>query len=240
MAAPLGEGARPAHPWRRALALGTVMLLGTACMSPSARADSGSLPVYDGTMIFPAIQSPSDPEDYSWEVELAEDQGMELVNETTIGVFYLEGHHPAFSISAEAAHDADGTSVPTSLSVAAANVFTLTVHHRAGNPAAGGAPFVYPVTAGAGFQNGSQPVVIENSPTGRGRRRRSQACVVPRLEGDSLPVARRQLRRNRCTVGTVRKARQADRRKSGKVIGQSPRPGAIRKHGAAVDLTIGK
>jgi hypothetical protein len=204
------------------------------------------LPVYDGTMVFPAIQSPSDPEDYSWEVELAEDQGMELVNETTIGVFYLEDHHPAFSISAEAAHDADGTSVPTSLSVAAANVFTLTVHHRAGNPAAGGAPFVYPVTAGAGFQNGSQPVVIEMPPTereerdARGRRRRSQACVVPRLEGDSLSAARKQLRRNRCTVGTVRKARQADRRKSGKVIAQSPRPGAIRKHGAAVDLTIGK
>lgn len=234
------EGASPGH-WRgRALALGVVSLGILVCVAPVVPADADPLPVYDGTMIFPAIQSPSDPEDYSWEVELAEDQGMELVDERTIEVFYLEGHLQAFSIVAEAAHDANGTSVPTSLGIAAANVFTLTVHHRAGNPAAGGAPFVYPVNAGVGFENAFQPPIIEIPPTERQRRRRSRACVVPRLKGDSLPVARKQLKRNRCTVGTVRKARQADRRKSGKVIAQSPRPGAIRKHGTAVDLTVGK
>lgn len=232
-------GERPERWGARAFALGAILSLAVlAFASSSAQADSGAVPVYDGSMTFPPIQGPSDPEDYSWEVELAEDQGMELVGEAKIDVFYLEGHVLAFSISAEAAHDANGASVPTSLSVAAANVFTLTVHHRAGNPAAGGAPFAYPVTAGAGFQNGSQPAVIET--TGRGAPAARRRCVVPHLKGDSLPVARKRLKRNRCTVGAVREARHAGRGKTGKVIAQSPRPGAIRKRGAAVDLTVGR
>jgi hypothetical protein len=226
-----------AGPGRRALALSAVALLGfLACASGSARADGGNLPVYDGTMVFPTIQGFSDPEDYSWEVELAEDQGMELIDEKTIGVFDLEDHQLVFSILAEAAHDANGTSVPTSLSISSANVFTLTVHHRAGNPAAGGAPFAYPVNAGVGWENAFQPAVIEMPPSGR----RSRACVVPRLKGDSLPAAKKQLRKSRCTLGKVRGARRAGRGKSGKVVAQSPRPGAVRKRGAAVDLTIGR
>ena len=54
--------------------------------------------------------------------------------------------------------------MPTSLSVSEEKIVTLTVHHREGNPAAGGAPFDYPVIAGAGWEGGTEPVIVKGPP----------------------------------------------------------------------------
>jgi hypothetical protein len=213
------------------------MIFALAFAPSSALADGSPPPVYDGIMSFPAIYSPSDPEDYSWQVELGEGQEMELVDEKTIEVFYVEGHQHAFSIFAEAAHDTDGATVPTSLSIPEGNVFTLTVHHRAGNPAADGALFHYPINAGPALEVGFRPPVILGAPTELKRERSTSRCVVPRLRGRSLPAARRLLRRSGCSLGVVRRIRK-NTTGSPKVVTQRPKPGVTRHRGAIVNLTL--
>jgi hypothetical protein len=130
----------------------------------AARASDPAIPPYDGAMGFPMINGPADPEEFSWEVVLGEGQGLESIDDQHAQVYYTKGHHPAFGISAVAAHDADGSSVPTSLSVSGGDVITLTVHHRAGDPAKGGAPFDYPIVAGSGWEGGFQTVVVSGPP----------------------------------------------------------------------------
>jgi hypothetical protein len=125
---------------------------------------TASLPPYDGIMEFPAIHSPFDPEEFSWEVHLGAEQELRQLDDQHAAVFYEDGVE-AMQITPELAHDATGASVPTSLAVSEPNVLTLIVHHRAGNPAAGGAPFDYPIIAGAGWEGGiPQPIVIKGPP----------------------------------------------------------------------------
>jgi beta-lactam-binding protein with PASTA domain len=62
---------------------------------------------------------------------------------------------------------------------------------------------------------------------------------VPRLIGLRLGVAKRRIRRARCRVGTVRRVRTR-RALRGRVVGQSPRPGAIRRVGFRVNLRVGR
>jgi Tol biopolymer transport system component len=62
-------------------------------------------------------------------------------------------------------------------------------------------------------------------------------CVVPRVIGLRLAVARKRIGRANCLVGRVRRARS---RKAGKVLSQSPRAGSVRTRGAKVNLVVGK
>jgi hypothetical protein len=62
-------------------------------------------------------------------------------------------------------------------------------------------------------------------------------CVVPRLIGMRLARAKSRIRRARCSVGRVRRARS---RKVGKVIGQSPRAGSVRPRGHPVRFVVGR
>jgi hypothetical protein len=207
-------------------------------------------------MDFPAIHGPSDPEEYSWEVTLGPGEQLKSVDGQHAEVYYEDGT-VAFVITVEPAHDAVGAAVPTSLGVSEGDVITLVVHHRAGNPAAGGAPFVYPVVAGEGGQNGTGTVVVTGPPDEeqvreeheRAAREEREAqprtgqavergCVVPRLTGDSLKVSRRMLRAAGCTIGRLRKRRNATAA-TGKVIRQSPRPGAVLPRAASIELTLG-
>lgn len=66
-------------------------------------------------------------------------------------------------LAAEEAHDAVGTDVPTTLTKTGGDVVTLSVHFLEGNPAAGGAPFEYPIVGGAGWPGGfhTEHVTIE-------------------------------------------------------------------------------
>jgi len=125
---------------------------------------SAAPPPYTGDMSFPAINGAADPEEYSWEVQLGPEQALEQLDDQHAQVYYEHEHQPAFTITAEPAHDAFGISVPTTLTVSEETIITLTVHHRDGNPAAGGEPFAYPVSAGPGWEPGSAPVVITGPP----------------------------------------------------------------------------
>jgi hypothetical protein len=118
-------------------------------------------------MSFPTIAGSTDPEEFSGEVVLSEGQELEAIDDQHAEVFYTDGPHPGLGISAEAAHDANGSNVPTTLSVSDGNVITLTVHHRAGDPAQDGAPFDYPITAGQGWNGDYQTVIVAGPPAER-------------------------------------------------------------------------
>src|SRR5262245_2376312 len=64
-------------------------------------------------------------------------------------------------------------------------------------------------------------------------------CVVPRVIGMRLAVARNRIARANCLVGSVRRARAAQKR-AGKVIAQSPKAGAVRPRAAKVSLVVGR
>jgi Tol biopolymer transport system component len=64
-------------------------------------------------------------------------------------------------------------------------------------------------------------------------------CIVPRVIGMRIAVARNRIARAKCTVGRVRRAR-AGARRAGKVIRQSPKAGAVRARGAKVSLVVGR
>lgn len=240
--------------------IGICTLLGVLVIGPaSASADPPGLPVFDGAMTFAEIQGPSNPEEYSWEVILGEGQALELVDEQHAEVYYTEDHHPAYEITAESAHAADGSSVPTSLMVSGEDILTLVVHHHAGNPTAGGAPFVYPVVAGPGWEGGFEPVVIVGPPDEQelreaqeriarekqealerewAKEKVSSGCLVPRLKGKSLKASKKLLRDDECLIGAVRRQKGVTS-KAGKVVMQSPKPGALMAPWTTVKVTLG-
>lgn len=160
----------------------------------------------DGAMQFQAIQGPDGPEEFVWEVNLHEGQELRQIDDRHAGVYYTDpGETLAFSIAAVDAHDAVGATVPTTIAVTQPNLVTLTVHHRAGNPEAGGAPFTYPITAGVGWEGGFHTVFIavpvaEAAPTPR--------CTVPDLSGRTLRASRKLLHRAKCKLGAVRGERE--------------------------------
>lgn len=145
---------------------------GVACVcavlagSASALADSSTLPVYTGGMAFPAIHESSGPEDFSWRVPLEDDQELQQIDDRHAVVVYSSTDITALGITAAAAHDADGTGVPTSLVVSEGDVITLVVHHRSGNPATGN-PFMYPVMSGEGWESGSSTTDVVIPPAER-------------------------------------------------------------------------
>jgi hypothetical protein len=66
----------------------------------------------------------------------------------------------------------------------------------------------------------------------------SRTCRVPRVIGKKLPVARTAIRRARCAVGRVRRARS--RRPKGRVVGQTPRAGRRVRAGTRVNLVVSR
>jgi hypothetical protein len=193
--------------WASALAL--------ACWAlPAAAVAAEPCPPFDGAMSFQNIQGPDDPEDYCWEVNLAENQELRQINDQEAEVFYTDPEHHAFSIVAGRAHDAVGTDVPTTLLVVQPNVIVFTVHHRAGNSAAGGSPFDYPVIAGEGWEGGFISVQIQGPPDESELKAKpspppveealAPTCEVPVLQGRTLRAAKRALLRSGCALGPVR------------------------------------
>lgn len=115
-------------------------------------------PLDDGGRIFQDIRDDSAPETYSYRVSLAPNQELRQIDATHIQVYYSYGF-PSFMISAETAHDAIGTEVPTSIEITREDVVTLTIHYKAGHE---GQPFVYPIVGGTGWQGGfiSEPAAF--------------------------------------------------------------------------------
>ena len=207
-----------------------------------ATAAAEPLPTYGGAMTFQSIQGPDGPEEYSWVVNLHEGQELRQVDDRSAAVYYAaaEPEHYAFGIEAVEAHDSIGTTVPTSLTVTASDVITLTVHHRAGNPAAGGAPFDYPVNAGSGWEGGIQTHIVEGPPTEQATPSPQAItppvirCIVPDLAGRTLEAARRQLRRSHCNLGEVR----GERSRGARVVKQYRRLGRSLPAGTEVDVKL--
>jgi len=221
---------------------------------------SASLPVYDGDLTFPKIYSPAEPEEFSWEVSFEEGEDLRQIDEQEIGVYYNLGRI-AFGIQAEPASDAVGATVPTTIQVTGENTFTLTVHHREGNPAAGGAPFDYPIVDGPGWEGGFFPTEIEGPPDEtelreeREREERKEReereerqkaeeaaqakrCRVPALRGVTVAGARRRLLRANCRLGAVTRSGGVTR-KTGRVVHQTEPAGSSLAQGARVGIKLG-
>ena len=64
-------------------------------------------------------------------------------------------------------------------------------------------------------------------------------CVVPRVVGLRLTDARLRIRRHHCSVGRVLRAHSRPSRR-GRVIWQSPRPGAVRSMSWRVSVVVGR
>ncbi len=246
---------------RRSLLIAFFTGLGLVAIVPaSASAESPTLPPFEALMPFGEIHGPADPEEFSWEVRLAPGQELQDIDEQNAAVYYAEDHVVAFIITPTLAHDAAGSSVPTSLRVSEGDVVTLIVHHRAGNPAAGGAPFVYPIVEGEGWEGGFHTEVVIGPPDEAELREQREriareeweaaqraaaqqaavkTCRVPRLTGASLKASRRRLEAADCGIGKVTKRKGATAN-SGHVVDQHPRPGTVLASGAAVALTLGR
>lgn len=64
-------------------------------------------------------------------------------------------------------------------------------------------------------------------------------CVVPRVIGMRLAVARARIARANCRVGAVRRAR-TKAKKVAKVLSQRPKAGSVRTRGSKVSLVVGR
>lgn len=199
-------------------------------------------PPYDGLMSFSSIQGSDGPEEFSWAVKLYEGQELRAIDETHAAVYYTDSEHLAFQIEAAKAHAADGANVPTTLAVTQPNLITLTVHHRVGNPAAGGAPFDYPINAGAGWEGGFQSYEIDGPPLPVTSMPAvpvvaefpTPLCTVPDLTGRTLKASRRQLRRSHCKLGEVR----GERSRGARVVRQFRKPGRELPAGTEVGVKL--
>jgi beta-lactam-binding protein with PASTA domain len=60
---------------------------------------------------------------------------------------------------------------------------------------------------------------------------------VPRVIGLTLRRAKTKIRAKHCSVGRIRRAHS---RRVGRVIGQSPRPGTVKRRGFPVKLVVGR
>lgn len=125
---------------------------GIAANTGSGGGDLVLRPVFNGLMAFQAIRDKSASQAYSWLVRMFEGQTLHLIDEQTAEVDFEDGT-PALTITAEPAHDAIGTTVPTTLSVEEEKIVTLHVLHQSGN-------YVYPVVAGQGWAGGFSTEIV--------------------------------------------------------------------------------
>ena len=66
----------------------------------------------------------------------------------------------------------------------------------------------------------------------------SSGCLVPRLKGKSLKASKKLLRDDECLIGAVRRQKGVTS-KAGKVVMQSPKPGALMAPWTTVKVTLG-
>jgi beta-lactam-binding protein with PASTA domain len=62
-------------------------------------------------------------------------------------------------------------------------------------------------------------------------------CVVPKVVGMNLAKAKRRIRRARCSVGRVKRAKS---KRVHRVLRQSPRPRTRLGRGARINLVVGR
>ncbi len=215
------------------------ILCALVAAAPAAAEAGGEIPPYGG---WPSITDPEAPEEYVYRVHLYE---QELVQATPTEVFvkYIEGP-TAFVLYAGEAHDVDGAAVPVTLTVTGPDLVTRTIYHREGNPAAGGAPFAYPILAGSGWEGGYRTISVElNEPKPPAPEPApapappTPTCTVPSLHGFGLVAVKKLLRGADCGIGQVRLVRGATKGK-GKVVKQFEPAGTRLAAGAPVAVKL--
>jgi hypothetical protein len=219
-----------------------------ASLAVAVASAAAAPPEYVGLQNVPSIQGPTEPDEFSWQVKLGEDEYLRLVSETEAQVVYEDGSTSATSLTilAQGAKDADGTTVPTSLRVSEEDVLTLVVHDREG-------AFVYPVTVPVPWvlvreitaippAIPLEPVKSEPNPwinpTHPAPAVQAADCTVPPLRGLAMSAAKSWLRAAGCSLGKVHLAPHSTRGK-GKVVKQFRPAGTELPDGAPVALKLG-
>jgi hypothetical protein len=64
-------------------------------------------------------------------------------------------------------------------------------------------------------------------------------CVVPKVKGKTLAVAKKRLAKAHCGVGRITR-KKGPRSKKGIVLAQQPKPGTVKPSGSKVKLVVGK
>lgn len=195
----------------------------------------------EGGFGFPDITGPEAPENYPLRLNLSGEQELRQLNETEVGVFY-SGGPLAFMLVAEKAHDADGSNVPTTLTQTGPDMVTLTVHYRDGNPAAGGAPFVYPIMGGSGWEGGFRTITFEFNEKTAPTTEPSPVpveCKVPSLRGLTRRAAAAKLRAAHCVIGAVHLSAGTGAA-TGRVVKQFRAAGTEFAAGASVAVKLGR
>jgi tripartite motif-containing protein 71 len=139
-----------------------VLVSGQDVIAPNAGGedvDTFTRPMSDGGLSFAAIRGAGAPEHYVYELELSPELHLRQVDPAHVEVFYWKFGITAFVITAEPAHDAIGTAVPTHLSISGPEKIMLTVEYRGQSPAGG--EFIYPVMGGTGWQGGYRTITVE-------------------------------------------------------------------------------
>jgi hypothetical protein len=242
---------------RNRLAGGAAMacaLVASLMIAPApAAAETGDSapirPISEGGFSFPDISGPEAPEEYPFQLNpVSPEMRLRQVSDQEIVAEYIEGGWIGYSFQAEPAHDAVGATVPTTVALTEDGegpVVTQTVHFRAGNPAAGRAPFVFPIVAGKGWEGGYRSISVELNEPKPPAAEPSPApsppaptCTVPALRGLSLRAAKARLRAGRCAIGQVRLGHGATRGK-GKVVKQFRPAGTQLAAGTPVAVKLG-
>lgn len=245
--------------WRQTLAAASLLCALVASLAiavaPAAAEPPDSAPVRsvnEGGFTIAMITGPEAPEEYPFLMELDPRQELRQETETRVGVYFKEDGVLAFSVESPGAHDAEGATVPTTLEKTGEDEITMTFRFRAGNPAAGGAPFVYPITTGAGWEGGWQSFsqlipgeferaeqkIVEANPPAPTEPPPTPTCKVPTLRGFSLRGAKNRLRAAHCGIGEVHLAAGATLGK-GKVVKQFRAAGTELPAGAPVAVKLG-
>jgi PASTA domain len=224
------------------------LLAGLAVAVAPVAAEEGNAaplrPVSEGGLSIPDITGPSAPEEYPVQYEnLIQGVRFRQVSDQLIAVEYLGRGNADWKIEAVPASAADGAAVPTSIRLSGNEngfVVTMIVHHRAGNPAAGGAPFIYPIK-GSGGEGGYFTGAVEVKPTPAAEPIAPAPlppCKVPSLHALSLKAAKARLRAAHCAIGTVRLAASTTAR-TGKVMKQFRAAGTNLPADAPVAVKLG-
>ncbi len=119
---------------------------------------------------------------------------------------------------------------PAAAGAGAVSVSVTTVAGTAGSPQ----QFTYTAPASPSPAPGPSPVPGP-SPTPTP----SPTCIIPKLTGKTLKASRKKIAAADCKVGTVTRRKGAKAR-SGKVVGQSKKPGTVVPAGTVVKVTLGK
>lgn len=214
-------------------------------VSPAAAEEGNSAPIRPITeagLTIPDIFGPEAPEEYPVQYKnLLAGVHFHQVDERTIAVEYLGTSQPDSTIEAVPAYAQDGAVVPTTLRLSedeVGPVVTMIVHHRAGNPAAGGAPFAYPITGGPGSKKGSFVGAVEVTEPQPEPTAPVTSCKVPALHGLSVKAARTRLRAAHCSLGQVHVPAGVTAAK-GEVVKQFRPAGTKLAAGAPVAVKLG-